>query len=120
MRPEERDPAHLWDLQEAAREVAGFVAGADFERFRTDKLLRYAVERQTSQVGRAAERVSAAFKAAHPEAPWSALQDQPDLLTPERDREELDRVWYVASEQLPRLLPTLEALVPPLPDYDEP
>lgn len=119
MRAEERDPAHLWDMREAAREVAGFVEGADFERFRTEKLLRYAVESQVEAVARAAGRVSEPFRAAHPEIPWEVLLEHSDLLTPERDPADLERVWRLATRHVPALVPALDLLIPPLPVDDE-
>lgn len=119
MRAEERDPAHLWDMREAAREAAAFVEGATFERFRTEKLLRYAVERQVGVVARAAGRVSESFRTAHPEVPWGVLLEHADLLTPERDPTDLERVWWLATEHMPALVPVLDLLIPPLPDEDE-
>ncbi|MEW5928427.1 MAG: HepT-like ribonuclease domain-containing protein [Gemmatimonadota bacterium] len=116
MRAEERDPAHLWDMREAAREVAEFVAGASFDRFRSETLLRYAVEQQVGVVARAAERVSPSFRSAHPELPWDVLLNHTDLLTPERDPADLERVWRLATEHLPVLVPLLDRLIPPIPD----
>lgn len=116
MRAEERDPAHLWDMREAAREVAEFVAGATLDRFRSEKLLRYAIERQVGVVARAAVRVSPSFRSAHPEVPWDVLLDHTDLLTPERDPDDLERVWRLATEHIPVLVPLLDRLIPPLPD----
>jgi uncharacterized protein with HEPN domain len=81
MRPKERDPAYLWDMREAARDVLRFIEGADFERFASDKMLRYAVERQVTVIGEAARRVSQAFKNQHPEIPWLRPHQRTSLLS---------------------------------------
>lgn len=46
MQPEERDPALLWDMYEAASDITEFTKGIPFFKFSSNKMLRYAVERQ--------------------------------------------------------------------------
>ena len=58
MRPEERDPAHLWDMLESARAALGYTRGVSAEGFSTDRLLQRAVEREIEIIGEAASRVS--------------------------------------------------------------
>ena len=73
MRPESRNAAYLWDMREAAREVMEFLQGTTYTRFASDKVLRYAVERQLHVIGEAARHISTSFKEAHPEIPWRAI-----------------------------------------------
>lgn len=50
----ERDPrASLWDVERAARTVAGFIAGRDYAGYLADTMLRSAVERQCESIGEA-------------------------------------------------------------------
>lgn len=116
MRPEERDVALLWDMKEAAAEVLDFVKGIGFEQFASDKKVRYAVERQLIVLGEAASRLSAKFKEAHPEIPWSSIVGQRNVLAHEYGEVLVERVWRVAAERLPELLRVLHALVPAAPD----
>ncbi len=51
MQPEVR--AYLYDLRKACTLIESFVAGKTFEDYRTDALLRSAVERQFSIIGEA-------------------------------------------------------------------
>ena len=57
MLPEDRDDALLWDMREACRAVAEFIASVKYSRFEQDKLLRSAVERQFLILGEAASRI---------------------------------------------------------------
>jgi uncharacterized protein with HEPN domain len=45
--------AYLWDARAAADAIAAFVAGRTFEHYKSDLLLRSAVERQFEIVGEA-------------------------------------------------------------------
>jgi uncharacterized protein with HEPN domain len=45
MQPEERDPAYLWDMLEAAREVQRFMAAVRFEAYMQEPMRQRAIER---------------------------------------------------------------------------
>lgn len=73
MRSEERDPAHLWDMLEAARAIVDFTENLTLEEFlatgRDKEIRRLAVERELEILGEAARRVSMHFRYVHPEIP---------------------------------------------------
>lgn len=77
MRPEERDPAHLWDMFEACRAVVEFTESVTLEEFlvagRDGEILRLAVERELEILGEAARRISDRFRKEHPKIPWKEL-----------------------------------------------
>jgi uncharacterized protein with HEPN domain len=53
------DPrAWLWDAREAAAAIAEFTTGMDLERYRANRLVRAAVERQFEIIGEALNRLS--------------------------------------------------------------
>ena len=117
MRPEERDPAHLWDMLESARAVLRFTKGVSAEHFATDRLLQRAVEREIEIIGEAASRISEALRAAHPEIPWRTIVGQRNVLIHDYGDVDHERVWLVVTEHLPRLIAGLEAFAPkPPPD----
>lgn len=112
MRPDERDAALLWDILRHAREVVVFLADQTLETYRSDLLMRRGVERSVSIVGEAAWRLSAEFKAAHPEVPWRAIAAQRHILVHEYRSIDDEKIWRVATVHVPELLRVIEPLVP--------
>src|SRR5215471_3451516 len=111
MRPEERDPAYLWDMLEAAREVQRFMAAVRFE----ESMHQRAIERTIEILGEAARNVSETFKVAHPDIPWRAIIAQRHVLAHDYGRIDHARIWTVATVHIPDLIVKLEPLIPPLP-----
>ena len=103
-------------MLEAAREILEFMKGVNYHQFSSQKILRYAVERQIIAIGEAAKRVSDTFKNVHPEIPWGGMVGQRNVLAHEYGEILLERIWLVATEYIPKLIPLLTTLIPPLPD----
>jgi uncharacterized protein with HEPN domain len=108
-----RDPkAYLWDAKTAADAIADFVAGRTFEQYKSDLLLRSAVERQFEIVGEALNQLSRI-------APGLAAQ-VPDIGRIIAFRNILihgyaivddEIVWRATGENLPDLRAKLEFLL---------
>jgi uncharacterized protein with HEPN domain len=112
---EPRDPAVLWDMLQACRDIIAFVKGKTEEDYARDVLLRSAVERQVEIIGEAARRVSEGFRHEHPEVPWAGIVGQRNVLSHGYDQVDNHRIWLVAVQDVPALVPKLEALVPETP-----
>jgi uncharacterized protein with HEPN domain len=112
MPPEDRDLALLWDMREAARDISEFIKGLEYIHFASNKMLRYAVERQILVLGEAAKRVSDHFKQAHPEIPWSGIIGQRNVLAHEYGEILVERIWLVAKDRIPELITLLDPLIP--------
>jgi uncharacterized protein with HEPN domain len=63
----------------------------------------------------AAKRVSSTFKEAHPEIPWSSIIGQRNVLAHEYGEVLLERIWLVATKNIPELIQLLDPLIPPPP-----
>ena len=108
-----RDPkAYLWDAKTAADAIADFVSGRTFEQYKSDLLLRSAVERQFEIVGEALNQLSRV-------APGLAAQ-VPDIGRIIAFRNILihgyatvddEIVWRATGENLPGLRAKLESLL---------
>jgi uncharacterized protein with HEPN domain len=117
MQPD-RDPVHLWDMLNAARGVVASLRDLEFEQYEADENLRLATERRIEIIGEAARRISVTFKEAHREIPWRLIVDQRNVLIHAYDEIADERIWRLASDDIPRLIEQLAALVPPLPEDD--
>ncbi|MBI5525414.1 MAG: DUF86 domain-containing protein [Deltaproteobacteria bacterium] len=106
------DAGHLWDMLDAAKTVARFVAVKSFRDYDHDRMLRNAVERNMEIIGGAASKVSPAFQNAHPEIPWRGLVIQRNALVEGDGQVKNDKMWVAASEFIPYLVRILEALIP--------
>ena len=104
--------AHLHDIIQAGKAVKDFIAGRTFEHYRSDELLRSAVERKFEIMGEALTRIR---------------RDEPDLLPRIRDHRDIvsfrnilvhgydaidDRiVWGVIEEDLDNLIEEVDTLI---------
>jgi len=80
MPPEDRDPAYLWDMLDAARTIQSFTTGVALDEYLRDRKLQLAVERAIEILGEAARLISPALKAQHPEIPWPQIVAQRNVL----------------------------------------
>jgi len=123
MQPEERDPAYLWDMLEAARAIVEFTQGVTPAQFLEDRkemvLTRLAVERKLEILGEAARKVSAPFREAHPEIPWPQIIGLRNVISHEYHRVNYGRIYGITHEDAPRLIMLLAPLIPPLPQIEE-
>jgi uncharacterized protein with HEPN domain len=117
MRPEERDPAHLWDMLEAARAVVDFTESLTLEEFlaagRDRQITRLAVERELEILGEAARRVSSRFRDEHAEIPWKETVGLRNVISHEYDKVNYTAIYRIVRERVPELIQFLEPLVPP-------
>ena len=114
MLPEERDPAYLWDMLEAAGEVDDMLKDHDMAAFLADRVLLRATERGIEIIGEAARRVSTAYTTAHPEIPWRNIIGQRNILAHEYGQIDHTLLYKTAAEDIPTLITQLQALMPPL------
>ncbi len=119
MQPEERDPAYLWDMLQAAREVETMLEDHDLAAFLADRILLRATERSVEIIGEAARRVSTPYMAAHPEIPWRTVIGQRNILAHEYGQIDYELLYKTAVEDIPALITQLRGLLPPL-EEDEP
>ena len=114
MLPEERDPAYLWDMLQAAKEVDAMLEGRDIASFLDDRVLLWAIERGVEIIGEAALRVSVTYTTAHPEISWRKVIGQRNILAHEYGQIDHELLYKTAVEEIPVLIAQLQALLPPL------
>ena len=116
MKPEQRDPALLWDILQAAKDIMDFVQGKTFHEFENQKILRFAVERQILVIGEAANKVSESFRNTHPDIPWKAMIAQRNIIAHEYGEILVERIWRVATERIPELYSQIRPFVTEIQD----
>ncbi len=114
MLPEDRDAAYLWDMREAARDVVQWTQDVNYEEFCNNEMLHSAVERKLEVFGEAAGRVSISMQEAHAEIPWKDIKGIRVILAHKYAEIELSIIWAAAKNELPKILPNLDSLIPPL------
>lgn len=111
-----RNNTALWDMVEAMRRILRFITGVSYEDYIENDLLRSAVERQLEVLGEAANRVTPAFQAEHPEIDWRNIIGLRNVIIHRYDQLENERIWHSVTLVVPGLLQIVESLVPPFGD----
>lgn len=116
MLPDDPDAAYLWEIVTAARKVRAALDHVTREDYDANDVLRLAIERLLQNIGEAVRRLSAGFRAAHPEIPWQDIIGQRNVLVHEYGRINHARLWETATSDVPVLIIALDALLPSLPE----
>jgi uncharacterized protein with HEPN domain len=112
---EPRDAAYLWDIIETGKTVVEFTSGVKSHEYLADRKLQMAVERAIEIIGEAARRVSDSFKADHAEIPWRQIVAQRHVIAHEYGEIKQERLWLVATRDVPILVAQLEPTLPARP-----
>src|SRR5574338_1093532 len=107
-----RDDAYLLDILIAARKALQFVEGINRNEFEDNELVQNAVMRPLEIIGEASERISKEFRKTHSEIPWSEMSGMRNRLIHEYFRIEYGTVWDTIQKDLPKLIESIEPLVP--------
>lgn len=99
----------------AASDVATMVSGRTRSDLDSDMVLRRALIQAIQEIGEAAARMTDAGRTVGPAIPWGAIVGMRNIVVHVYWGINLDRVWQVAVEDIPQLIPLLRAAIEQLP-----
>ena len=103
------DREKLADILEAIERIEKyFVLGE--ESFRNDELIQNWMVRNIQVIGEAARSLSQSLRDEHPEVPWSKIIGMRHVLVHNYFEIDLDIVWQVIIEDLPKLKPLIRSV----------
>ncbi len=120
MQSNNRDVASVWDMTQAIQYIQTFTNGLSFDEYLNDVRTISAVERQFEVLGEAARRISNEFRQAHPSIDWQRIVGLRNIVAHRYNEVRQDILWTIIHSELTPLLSQLEALLPPLPQPNEP
>lgn len=106
-----KDPAiYLNDMMDAIANIKDFVGKKSREEFEKDKMAFAATVRELEVIGEAARRVPSEFREKHKEIEWRKIIGMKNKLIHGYDKVDLDVVWNVVKDELPKLEEKLKAM----------
>lgn len=111
------DLVYAGHMLDSARKAQQLVTGKSEADYDADEVLRLALTHLLQIIGEAARHTSAEFQVAHPELPWSAIIGMRHKVVHDYMNVDEDVVWQTVMGDLPDLILSLAAMVPP-DDFD--
>lgn len=97
----------LEDIVKAMEKVERFVAGMSFDQFITDDKTISAVAREIEIIGEAVKHIPAPIRRKYPNIPWKKMAGARDRLIHGYFDVNLNVVWKIATQEIPKLKPLL-------------
>ena len=114
-----RDAAWLKDMHRFATYVVTFLGSMSEDAFLLDLKTQGAVLHYITLLGEAARRISQGYRDEHPEVDWQGIVSVRNRIVHEYDQYNLDVVWPIVKNDVPKLLVALEPLIAGIVDGEE-
>lgn len=98
-------------MRDHAREAMAMATDRGRDDLDDDRVLELVLTRLVEIVGEAATRVPDEIRAAHPDVPWRSIIGMRNRLIHGYDSVDLDVMWQIVAEDLPRLAETLDTIL---------
>ena len=96
-------------MPECAGRIDEYVDG-DETRFRASRLVQDAVVRNLQTLAESSQRLTDKIKASEPDVPWRAISGFRNILVHDYLAIDVDAVWLVVDQELPRLHAALQRM----------
>jgi uncharacterized protein with HEPN domain len=98
----------LLDIRDNIRLARAFIEGVDFDAFRDNQLLFYAVTRALEIISEASRRLPDDMKARHPNIPWIEMAGAGNVYRHDYEDVRQRLVWGTVHNRFPALLAAVE------------
>lgn len=105
------DAIRVRHMLEAAREAVGFTQGVQRRDLASNRMLVLSLVKSIEIIGEAASTVTAETRQLHPSIPWRDMTAMRNRLIHVYFDIDLDRVWDTITDDLPKLIAQLDAIV---------
>lgn len=99
------------DVLESGEAIKKYVEGYSYQKFAQDRKTYSAVIREFEIIGEAVGKLPEDVKQRRPDIPWQDIKDLRNLLIHEYFGIDLEIIWLVIEEDLPRLIEAVAALL---------
>ena len=108
---ERKDSEFVADIREAIRRISVYNEGMNYDAFLIDIKTQDAVTRNLEIIGEAVKNLSPELRQLHPDIPWRSMAGVRDRLIHDYFGVNLDIVWEIISNELPKLVEPLEKIL---------
>ena len=105
----------LLDIRDNIYKARTFVAGLDYEAFRDNQLVFYAVTRALEIISEASRRLPDDMKARHPHIPWQEMAVAGNVYRHDYEDVRERLIWGTMHDRFPALLTAVEQELARLP-----
>lgn len=111
---------YLRDMLEATVNIGEYVSGLNPAAFNADKLRNHAVLYNLYVIGEAVRSIPQDVRARYPNVDWRRINALRNLIAHAYFAINLDRIWLLATEYVPRLQADVQAILDSEADADQP
>ena len=105
-----QDSVYLRHILDAISKIESYIA-VGHDPFFSDSHWQDAVIRQLEVMGEATKRLSQGLRSRYPDIPWRRMAGLRDVLIHDYFGVDLDMVWQIAQNLLPKLKPKVEDIL---------
>ncbi len=106
-----RDRESLIDIEDSIELIFQYTANVSEAELDTNLEKQDAVLRRFIIIGEATKRLSPEFRLQNSTIPWKKIAGMRDIVTHNYDKVDLDEVWKIIRNDLPKLLEDIKPLI---------